>query len=434
MGEQVPKPVKDAFEALRLTLGKKLSLHRISGHYYVYEYSTLRDATLRKTIVRTYYLGHITDDGKYIAREHRKLAGLETRRAERHQSEEYDDREGIALRNLSMNGRMSMAKLSKRIGMSVTGTRHFVKRLEEKYGIRYFASINMFELGYLRYVAFVKFKGAKPSTKELKDGFENDSNVALVAETKGKYDLMIILYLDKNDHASRFIYRWRSSNILSSYTARMYISIIEESEIDEILCRLPFLELLKDKLGDKKAILSKVEYSVLKSLSNDGHKDFTEVDKEHNLENGRSNYAFYRLKERGIINRVTITMEPPHLKYNAIFIMRTENYKLFNEYRKEWLKEIISDEKPWINKYTFTDDIGAPDSVLHIAPIFNDMELSSINEKLNSIKGTSNENLIITNVVVGAFYYRKFDFAYSKTYNILADEYKMPQSKREDYE
>ena len=121
-----------------------------------------------------------------------------------------------------MNGRMSMAKLAKRIGMSVTGTRHFVKGLEKKYNIRYFAEVNTLKLGYLRYIALVKFEDKIPKVEEIKEAFENDPHVAFVAMTNGIYDMMIIFYLENTESLTNFIYDWRSSKAL----ARLYCKMV----------------------------------------------------------------------------------------------------------------------------------------------------------------------------------------------------------------
>lgn len=236
-----------------------------------------------------------------------------------------DEREAIALRNLSMNGRMSMAKLAKRIGMSTTGARHFVKRLEEKYNIRYFAEIDTLKLGYLRYIALVKFEDRIPKIDEIKLAFENDPHVALVAMINGDYDMIVIFYLENNTSLANFVYGWRSSTALPGYTAKWYITPLGMASGITIPLRRQFAEnIVGTKLietGEVNTIpsmLTDVERVVLKELVLDGAQDFGDIDRKYGLNPGRSNYAFYKLKEKGIIERITLTMKPVGLKYNAI--------------------------------------------------------------------------------------------------------------------
>ena len=441
--EDAPKPVQDTFEALRQELGKKLSLHLISNHYYVYEYETVRDQARRKTIVKTYYIGHITKEGKYISKEQRRLENMEAR-SMGHQMQvqddaKYDEKEAIALRNLSMNGRMSMNMLSKRIGMSVTGTRHFVKRLEEKYKIRYIIELNEFKLGYQRYIAFIKFNGTIPTRNKIISAFKDNPNTILLMATKGTYDLVAIFYLNNDDLLTYFLYRLRNSSALNTYTWEAYVTIVSKYDGTTIELREPFFELLKNKTTGVKEkttnqyTLTKNEYLLITALSKNGKEDFKTIDERYGLGRGRSNYMFYKLRQKGVVNRITISIDPPGLKYNAIFLMQTNNYKNFGASRKRWLQDTLVNISPFVNKYIFIGDIAMPDGVFHMAPIFRDEDFSRLNNELTSIKGTNVNTLIITDLILGSLCYRNFDNNYYQSNILLADDYNIKVSKKETY-
>jgi DNA-binding Lrp family transcriptional regulator len=442
--DDAPKEVQAAFEELKLTLGKRLSLHSISNNYYVYEYSSLRDPRSMRMVVRTFYIGHITRDGRFISKEERKLARLEAARpdAERTRGEAVDDREIIALRNLSMNGRMPMGRLAKRLGMSQTGTRHFIKRLEKKYNIRYFAELNTLKLGYLRYIALVKFKNKAPSIAEIKAAFEEDPHIALVAMTKGQYDMIVIFYVENQTQLTNFmnfIYEWRSTRALPDYTAQWYVTPLSKAFENDIPLRKQFADDLEKLVWIKKTTklanqLTQNEYSVLKELITDGNKSFREIDEKYGFNPGRSNYAFYKLKENEMLYRITISIDPPDLKYNAIFITQTNNYRKFNESRDDWLKYTISEDKPWINRYAFRGDMGVPDGMFFVKPIFDNQEFYKEEEKLGSIKGTNTTSLIITNIVIGSLCYRNFDMTHSEIYEVLIKNNKIQSKEKTDYQ
>ncbi len=441
--KSAPEGVKRVFNELKLTLSRPITLHKISGNYYVYEYSSARDQKKRKTIVKTVYLGGISEDGKFTP----KKEGGQERKQEvgtvrpAQTSSKVDKREAIAIRNLSMNGRMSMAKLAKRLGMSTTGARHFVRRLEEKYNIRYFAEVDTLNLGYLRYVALVKFEKMIPSLQEMKEAFENDSKVAFVAMTKGIYDMMVIFYVEGNTSLADFVYEWRGSKALPDYTARWYITPLSMASGTTLPLRKQFAEEITNKKlanvrenGTKSVILTEVERCVLRELIIDGGQSFEVIDKKYGLGLGRSNYAFYKLREKEVIGRITITLTPPNLKYNSAFIIQTNNYKKFTKSRDEWYKDIIGFDNPLVNKDAFRGDMGIPDSILQIRPIFDEASFNKTAEKLASIEGTEIESVIITNIVIGSLCYRNFDPTYTKVYERLLNGNRIPVKNRIDYE
>jgi DNA-binding Lrp family transcriptional regulator len=436
----VPEEVRQAFEQLKLATGKRLSLHTISGQYYVYEYSSATSARTGKTVVKTYYIGHITKEGKFIAKGERKLAMLEVREGGPKAEEQYDEREAIALRNLSMNGRMSMAKLAKRIGMSVTGTRHFVKRLETKYNIRYFAEVNTLKLGYLRYIALVKFEDKIPTVKEVKEAFEDDPHVALVAMINGIYDMMVIFYLKNTELLANFIYGWRRYKALPSYTAKWYITPLDMTVGVTLPLRRQFTESVigteltkSERIKTAQAPLTNIERVVLEELILAGAQEFGDIDRKHGFNPGRSNYAFYKLKEKGIIERVTLTIGPSNLKYNAIFVIQTNNYDKFVENQDKWFTNTISFDKQIINENAFTGDMGIPDSILHIRPIFDETTFHKTKERLDLIDGTETKSMILTDVIIGSLCYRNFDPRYTKIYDTLVELNKISPQNKIDY-
>lgn len=434
-----PREIQESFEQLKLATGKRLSLHAISGQYYVYEYSSSTDARSRKTVVKTYYLGHIMKDGRFVAKGEKKLALLEVKDKEDGGKETgYDEREAIALRNLSMNGRMSMKKLAGRLGMSVTGTRNFVKRLEKKYGIRYFAEVNTLKLGYLRYIALVKFEDKIPTMKEVKDAFEDDPHVALVAMTKGIYDMIVIFYLESGANIANFVYQWRAGNALPDYTAKWYITPLDMASGITIPLRKCLVEFIATGVSKEDSTtfgvrLSKIEAIVFKEMAIDAAQEFRYVDKNYRLSSGRSNYAFYKLREKGILERTTITIDLPNLKYNSVFITETNNYKKFTEHQDLWRMDLIRNENPLVNNNAFRGDIGAPDSILHIRPIFEETGFHRMKDILDSLPGTRTESMVITDLVVGSLCYRNFDPRYTTVYDVLLKHRKVSESDKVSY-
>jgi DNA-binding Lrp family transcriptional regulator len=339
-----------------------------------------------------------------------------------------------------MNGRMSMAKLAKRLGMSTTGARHFVKRLEEKYHIRYFAEVDMLKLGFMRYIALVKFESRIPSFDEVKEAFKSDPHVVLAAMTKGIYDMIVLFYIENTESPTLFLYNWRSSQALPDYAAKWYVAPLGKSPEVTLPIRPRVIEWVTTNLvneGEAKSRmaskLTRIERLTLKELVLDGNQNFKDLDKRYGLSQGRSNYAFYKLKEKGIIERITITISPPNLRYNAVFITETNHYKKFIEVQHQYRLSVINQENPVVNKNAYRGDMGMPDSILHIRPIFRESEFQKARSELDSIAGTKTDSLIITDMGVGYLCYRNFDFAHAPIYSDLLKQGKIPALKKIDY-
>jgi len=176
-----------------------------------------------------------------------------------------------------------------------------------------------------------------------------------------------------------------------------------------------------------------VESTTLKELVLDGNQDFKALDMKYGLGQGRSNYAFYKLKEKGIIERITLTITPPNLRYNAVFITETNHYKKFIEVQHQYRLHLIRQENLIINKDAYRGDMGIPDSILHIRPIFGESEFQNARKELDSIAGTKTDSLIITDIVTGRLCYRNFDIVHSPIYNDLMKQGKVPNLSPTDY-
>ena len=69
-------------------------------------------------------------------------------------------------------------------------------------------------------------------------------------------------------------------------------------------------------------------HMVLKELNRSGNESFIEMDKKNGLTRMSSYYAYSRLLEKGIVERVTLSMEKMRIRYMGIIIFRiTDQYR-----------------------------------------------------------------------------------------------------------
>jgi DNA-binding Lrp family transcriptional regulator len=311
--------------------------------------------------------------------------------------------------------------------------------MEEKYDIRYFAEVNTLKLGFLRYIALVKFEDKIPTVHEVKEAFEGDPHVALVMMTKGIYDMVVIFYLESTALVANFIYTWRSSNALPNYTAKWNITPLDMASGITIPFRSQIIEWVANNATKQEKLmfgikLTATESLVLKELVINGVQNFNEIDERYSLGLGRSNYAFYKLREKGVVERVTINLAKIPIQYNAVFITETNNYNEFTKNQDQRYMDIIKETNPPINKYVFRGDMGIPDSIFQICPVFNETTFQKAREELGSTSGTKTDSMIITDIVVGSLCYRNFDPRYTTIYDTLVKHRKLMRENRASYE
>jgi DNA-binding Lrp family transcriptional regulator len=331
---------------------------------------------------------------------------------------------------LSMNGRATLDFIGKHVGLSKHPTYRRIKRLEENYGIKYIAEIDVSKFGYLGYMAFVKFRDKVPDLHLIRKALENEPRVQLVLLTNGEYDLVI--YFLSNDHrdAAYLIFKLRVEGPFAPYPSDWYLT--PHYTANFIPLRGEFFELLKKNIWHRTRDTKKPsernllerEYTLLRELNNYGTASFSNIDDKYKIGKGASRYTYYKLREKGVLKRITISMQMLPIKYHAIFFISPFFGSRFSRTRPDLLSEVIKDGNI-INKFIQNSEIGTPVGVMLVMPVFDDIDIKNTEDYLNSkIKGITLRKLIITNIPIGSFAYRRFDKTYTNQYRILVEEYK----------
>ncbi|MGD0729436.1 MAG: winged helix-turn-helix transcriptional regulator [Candidatus Micrarchaeaceae archaeon] len=425
----LPSRVKAEFLRLKKRNTLYLEIKHIKNYYFVYQSTSRWDKEKKKPIKIPSYLGRITNDGKFIQGKKKKPKELPKELINTMQSiqEERQTKlerivtdpkkykhESKILTALSMNGRIPMSVIGKMIGLKETAVSNQVKKLEKKYDIKYLAEIDTSKLGYLQFLITVKFTENFPKTEELNNILSKEPLIQLVLLTKGtNFDIAICALAENSHEIVALVFKLR--------TKLNYKAIWDTAPIFEdygtIQLREEFIELLRNKLLVR-------EYAVLKELSKNGKVDFSEIDRLHNFDKGRSQYSYYRLKEKGIIKRVTISIQNLPIKYIAMIFEDIIDFKLFIERKDKTLKDIISESNTQINKYLLVDDTTSPAGIVLYFPVFRDGDLEDTIEQITSINlGVNTRTYIITSILLGNFCYRNFDNYYSVQYKTLVDDY-----------
>jgi DNA-binding Lrp family transcriptional regulator len=438
--KSLPPRIKAVFMKLKSESTQYIEIKYIKGYFFAYQSTSRWDKEKKKPIKVPLYLGRITNAGQFIPAKKKKPRnitqpaapvieqpildlGQKTLEAVVREEKKYKH-EPKLLTALSMNGRISMSVLGKMVDLKETAVSSQVKKLERKYDIKYIAEMDTTKLGYLQFLITVKFLDKFPKTDELKKILEKEARVQLALITKGDFDLMMYALAKTSEEINLLV--------LGLRTKLDYQAIWNAGPVFDdygfIPVRSDFIDLLKKDLLER-------EYAVLKELGKNGKIDFTEIDDLYKFDKGRSQYSYYRLKEKGIIKRITISMHNLPLKYVAIIYEDIVNWKEFRTNRESSLKNVIQDSITQINKYVLVDDTVSPNGTVLYLPVFKDGDLESAIDQLTSLNlGVKIRTFIITSIILGDFCFRNFDNNYSLQQEIRVKEYKLKPPPKIDYE
>lgn len=441
MMRNLPDKIKEGLIRLRATHEHYVEVKIIKGHYYAFEVTGKWDKKLKKKFKITHYLGRIKEDSTFVPARHKQRSqhipmptGIIESPHEKQNHAKYDE---IILRNLSMNGRMPIPTLAKTLKLSVTATRYQVKKVEEKYSIKYTIEINLAKVvGYLIFSVLVKFIDKIPSISEIKQSIESEPYISTALLTTGAYDMVMFLVVNNSQQMLDLVNKLRTSTNLKHYKStwqiaprlNVYGSIPVKGEFFNLLKNTAWKR-TKETPRPKSGELTYRDFILLKELADNGKIDFSEIDEKYRMDKGSSQYTYHKLVNKGIIERITIIIQKFPLKYNALFIANIIDDDEFRRVRYKRFEKIIEDNQSILNKYVLVSTIGAPFGQIYIAPILTDYDLDSIKNEIEEInKGCSISTLVITSILTGNFYYRKFDNKYTNIYETLSNENKIPKT------
>ena len=450
---EAPHRILEAFESLRKYEGNNLILRKIKNGFYVYRETGAWIKELKHSRPKFEYLGSITQDGvfkrkritdletaKLVIQSHGGTVSLpeppESRPTAISLSAEDVDRTILTI--LSMNGRASIKLICRITNLPKATVYSRIKRLEDDYGIRYFADIDTEKLGYFRYLIFIKLSGDIPDAEEIKDIVKDEPHIQFAALTSGKYDLVMHVLSESQRDMAYFLHRLRVETQLNKYPSLWYTTPYY-SRMHIFPLRKEFFKLLKEKVWKRTpkkprpeyGDLTEREYNVLLELNEDGSKNFIDIDKKYGYGNGTTRYTYLKLKERGILSYITVTLEKLPIKYTAMLFLEHIEMDKFRKTRQNLLMEAIKDTK-LTNKYALTGNIDTPHSYLLAMPVFNEDDLISTEEYIKkNIGGIRLSKIIIIKNIVGSLCYRRLDNTYTNQYKLLVEEYKMIKPSRQ---
>jgi DNA-binding Lrp family transcriptional regulator len=428
-----------------------IELKVIKGSLCIYESTSRWDKKEKRPKKIQHYLGRILEDGTFVRAKHRakvpeleaagpvESAGFKEETASAHETED----EIALLRHLSMNARMPLLELGKKVEMHRGIVYNRVKALEKIFDIRYVPEIDATKLGYMKYLLFIKFKKEIPPKKLLQDIFSAEPRIQFVMLIKGDYDVLAYMLAEDNFRATNTVNTLRLDTPLSGFKAEWHLDIFDET-YGMVPLRDKFFELLREKIWSRTRDeprprddqLTGNKYKVLRELNRDGSLAFHSIDERCGLNHGTSQYLYRRLKEGGVIKSTTINMKSLAMKYLAVIMLNIEDGSAYSKTKIEYIKDIVDDSNAFTNRYALVGDLGSVGSMINFLPIFKDGDLEAIEDRLSKgIRGVFLKSFLVSSVIVGSLCYRKFDNRYSRQRDSLVYKYRIRDyEKRDTYE
>jgi len=108
------------------------------------------------------------------------------------------DKDKEILFELSLNGRVSLTELARKVNLSKQVVSYRIKQMEDKEIIkRYYAITNIYCLGKAHYRVFIKFQNMDLTIQQqLRDFLINDSRIAWVLYLDGDFDVFFVVWAD----------------------------------------------------------------------------------------------------------------------------------------------------------------------------------------------------------------------------------------------
>lgn len=448
--KRIPSAVSARYTELKRSYGFSVSLKRIGGRYYLYKQIIKWDKEKRKYVcTEMKYLGAISDEGvfkprkaqpddidsaKSVIEAHGGKVTMPEHALPTHAPAlsitELDRR---ILTELTMDARTQISDIAKRLGVDEKKVGYRIRSLEGKLGINYVPKITLERLGYLYFIVFAKFRGARPDPDKLQKEIEAISAVQFGAlAANSKYDLILIIATRNEynavgkDSLPSVLKKIRMEPSLRDIKSEWYVSYFDivkgfmplrQNFIDEKLSNSVWTKRQEREPNS----LSKNEYALLKMLNQDGSGSFRSVEQQNGMTDGSAKYSYDRLIERKVLDGVTICMKSLGVMYNSFLLMEIIDEGAYAATRNE-VYRIETTEKPdsISNRITMVANMGAPYGGMVLMPIFKDGDLEELEREFYlKVKGIRLSGMVLTKILCGTPPYNRYDNTKSLQYELL---------------
>ena len=222
---------------------------------------------------------------------------------------------------LDGNSRQSLTQVGKKVGLKKDVVSYRIKRmLDEKIISCFYTVIDAYKLGYSIYRLYINFQYVNEEIKnKIIKYFSNYRNICTVGEARGKYDLIVVVWVNDLSEFYRF---W--SDALERY-GEYFETKIFSSYIHGVGFRQSYLLPEKYNLEDrkdheffgvgKKVEIDKTDYHLLNEIALNARAQLIDLAEKLNCSSQTINYRIKRLKKEGLIQAFRVAINLPLIGY-----------------------------------------------------------------------------------------------------------------------
>ena len=240
------------------------------------------------------------------------------------------------LYELDYNSRESLTQIGKKVGLKKDLVSYRIKKMQDEGVIQnFYTVIDAYKLGYLLFRYYVNFQYITTDIKnKIIEYFKNYRNICTVGEAVGKYDLIVVVWV--ND-ISEFYQFW--SNALDRF-GDYFETKLFSVYVQGVGFRKSYLLLDNYKIEDrvdheyfgvgKTVEIDETDYHLLNEIALNSRAPLIELAEKFNCSSQTINYRLKRLKKEGLIQAFRVAVNDSLIgyhRYKADIFLKNHNQR-----------------------------------------------------------------------------------------------------------
>ena len=260
-----------------------------------------------------------------------------------------DKKDKKLLAELSVNSRIPLNRLAKKIGVSPEVANYRLKKLtKQNIIVGFYTIIDQKKLGFSRYTCFFQLKGiSHDKEKEFLDYLLNHDFVTYMGPVIGKWNVVFDLVAKNREHLEK-----RINEITSKISGKLETYIVIGTGTEQEMFPTKLLGIKKEiqyKKEDKKVKLDQTDMKILELISKNSRIEYKELAEKIKLTANAIKYRIKNLEKSGIIKGYTISIDIRKLGYEWYNIQ----IKLTDQKHEKELKEFLRKNSKTIYFYKY---------------------------------------------------------------------------------
>ena len=248
-----------------------------------------------------------------------------------------DTKDRKILYELDYNSRESLTQIGKRVGLKKDVVSYRIKRMQDEGVIQcFYTTIDAYKLGYSLFRYYVNYQYVNQGIREkIIEYFTNYKNICTVGEALGKYDLIVVVWV--NDIAEFYRFWSKALDEFGDYFEAKLFSVY----INGVGFRQSYILHDNYKIEDrvdheyfgvgKTVQIDETDYHLINELALNARAPLIELAEKFKCSSQTINYRIKRLKKEGLIQSFRVAVNQSLLGFRRIkvdILLRNHGHRL----------------------------------------------------------------------------------------------------------